>query len=191
MHCKVKGFERTWSASVDLKANNIVHNPKITGVTAVSVQAKEGAECNGVVVKIDPRELPAFDKREAGYERTRLQPHAIVLHSREDRASFPVETAQCWLYVHPPGAPTAAFPVLQSYLDVMLLGCEEYGEEFAEEFLSTTTGWGAGDTSAFLDDRKAPGYLRASVEAAAKAAHWDDLLRRLAPAALESRVELS
>ena len=50
------------------------------------------------------------------------------------------------------GAPTAAAPVLQSYLDVMLLGCTEYGDAFAEEFLQTTSGWGA-EAGAFIDDR--------------------------------------
>jgi hypothetical protein len=188
--CTVAGFRRTWSASVDLRAQNIVANESILGVTAVSVQpSAPTTRCTGVVVEVPNSELPSFDEREAGYERIRLDRKAVAILATDagGEDALPPD-AVCWIYAHPPGAPTAAAPVLQSYLDVMLLGCAEYGDEFAEEFLRTTTGWGA-ELGAFIDDRDAPGYVRASVAARASAAKWDGMLMQLAPAALKARVK--
>lgn len=187
--CTVSGFVRTWSASIDLtKHSAMLVNPKVTGITAVSAQASAGGVCNGVIVQIDPSELPRFDEREAGYDRRSLPASAIkLLRPEQDAASFPVETAQLWIYVHPEGSPTAAFPVPQTYLDVMLLGCCEYSEAFAEEFIRTTTGWGA-EPSSFIDDRATPAYVRASDEAKARAEDWDAMLQKHAPDALAARV---
>jgi len=41
------------------------------------------------------------------------------------------------------GLRSASFrcPILQSYIDVCVLGCLEHSEAFAEEFLRTTRGW--------------------------------------------------
>ena len=33
------------------------------------------------------------------------------------------------------------YPILQTYIDVCLTGCLEYGEDFAKEFILTTFGW--------------------------------------------------
>ena len=188
--CTVTGFKRTWSASVDLRAHNIVSNEAILGVTAVSVQpSAPTTRCNGVIVEVPSSELPRFDEREAGYERNPLAREAVVVLASEagGEEALPADAA-CWIYVHPPGTPTAAAPVLQTYLDVMLLGCTEYGSSFAEEFVSTTTGWGD-VPGAYIDDREAPGYVRASAAAAKKAALWDAMLLKLAPQALMSRVK--
>jgi hypothetical protein len=188
--CSAAGFERTWSATVDLRTHNIVHNKNIVGVTAVSVQPSgPTARCNGVIVAVPASELPLFDEREAGYERMRLLREAVSVYATDlgGEEALPVD-AECWIYVHPAGAPTAAAPVLQTYLDVMLLGCTEYGDAFAEEFLQTTSGWGT-EGGAFIDDRAAPGYVRASEAAGQQAAKWDAMLAALAPAALETRAE--
>lgn len=187
--CTVTGFQRSWSATVDLRKENIVHHPKIVGCTAVSVQAASASKCNGVIVAVPASEMPRFDEREAGYDRKRIPREAlsVLATSAGGEAALPAD-AECWIYVAPPGAPTAAAPVLQSYLDVMLLGCTEYGDAFAEEFLQTTSGWGA-EAGAFIDDRAAPGYVRASEAAAKLADQWDEMIKRLAPEALAARVK--
>ena len=94
--CTVSGFVRTWSASIDLtKHSAMLVNTKVTGITAVSAQASAGGVCNGVIVQIDPSELPRFDEREAGYDQRSLPASAIkLLRPEQDAASFPVETAQ-------------------------------------------------------------------------------------------------
>eukprot|EP00966_Prymnesium_polylepis_P046894 1086673-Prymnesium_polylepis.2 len=184
--CSVRGFERTWSASVSMAAENIQVNPDIAGVTAVSVQEREDVTANGVCVRVEASELPAFDIREAGYTRRRLSRDAIVVSDSIDSASLPSD-AEYWIYVHPAGQPSPTHPVLQSYLDVMLAGCSEYGKAFAEEFCATTRGWGT-VTGSFLDDRSHPGYVRASADATARAEQWDRMLAEHAPEALASRV---
>ena len=160
-------------------------NPKVTGITAVSAQASAGGVCNGVIVQIDPSELPRFDEREAGHDRRSL-PASALLFAEQDAASFPVETAQLWIYVHPEGSPTAAFPVPQTYLDVMLLGCCEYSEAFAEEFIRPRPG--GLEPSSFIDDCATPAYVRASDEAKARAEDWDAMPQKHAPDALAARV---
>ena len=37
--------------------------------------------------------------------------------------------------------PSIQYPILQSYVDVVLTGCLEYGEDFAKEFIQTTFKW--------------------------------------------------
>ena len=37
--------------------------------------------------------------------------------------------------------PSIQYPVLQTYLDVVITGCLEYGEDFAKEFIQTTFQW--------------------------------------------------
>ena len=37
--------------------------------------------------------------------------------------------------------PSREYPILQSYIDVCLSGCLEFGEDFAREFLETTFEW--------------------------------------------------
>jgi hypothetical protein len=69
------------------------------------------------------------------------------------------------------------------------LGCLEYGEEFARDFLSLTSGWeGDGQRGVFLNDRASPAYVRASAAAAARAEECDRMLAGLVPDALAKRV---
>ena len=37
--------------------------------------------------------------------------------------------------------PSIAYPILQTYIDVCLTGCLEYGPDFAREFIATTFKW--------------------------------------------------
>lgn len=56
---------------------------------------------------------------------------------------------QIWIYVVPPdrvATPSADFPIVQSYVDIMLGGCLEIEKnfaiaQFAEMCVTTTTGW--------------------------------------------------
>ena len=43
-------------------------------------------------------------------------------------------------------------PILQSYVDICILGCFEFSKEFAIEFIHTTVGW----DSPWLNDREVP-----------------------------------
>ena len=50
----------------------VVH-PGLTAISAVSVEEDPGSSCNGVIVKVSAAEIPAFDAREAGYNRLPLR----------------------------------------------------------------------------------------------------------------------
>ena len=53
---------------------------------------------------------------------------------------------------------TSAFPIIQSYIDVILKGCAEISDRFLEQFILTTDGWQeAADQGAWIDDRICPG----------------------------------
>jgi len=159
------------------------------------------------LIEIVVADLHKYDARELGYERVRVEPLArVLLPCGGDPCELLGQGAAVWCYASPPppaaaaaavatgvaaGAdgsmpgpvwpvPDASFPVIQSYLDVILHGCWTVGgEDFARNFLLTTHGWGAARGS-FLDDREKPGYIRSSPAAASHAERWDALLSQAA-----------
>jgi len=71
-------------------------------------------------------------------------------------------TDRVWIYVvAKPEAATVAYPVCQSYVDVVLDGCLEYGDDFAKLFITSTADWAKPDSvdqktkcSSWLNDRE-------------------------------------
>lgn len=147
----VKGLRREW--------NVISPSMKIAGVGVIP---NNESLCNGVFVEIEEEEIHAFDKREMegtnySYERQEISPAQIV----EISDDIPND-AKIWVYVvKEPVMPTWEYPIAQSYLDVILTGCFEFGEFFAQRFLQLTSGW----NSPWINDRKCPRYSRAIKDA--------------------------
>lgn len=119
-----------------------------SGFTALGLRPARGGESqsiNGVVYKVEGT-MEAFDTREVGYRRVEVTRDTIAAVS----GGLPSPPAQIWVYVpdelHPPDA---GFPLLQSYIDVCVVGALEHGEEFAREFVATTDGW----SDCWLNDR--------------------------------------
>ena len=84
--------------------------------------------------------------------------------------------------------PNDSFPVIQSYLDVILHGCRDVGgDDFVKAFLSSTEGWGE-EPGSFLDDRAEPAYVRASAVAARSAILIDKALKAVRSDELDNRV---
>ena len=165
---RVKGLQRAW--------NQVIPN---AFVTALGVVFEEEAFCNGVIIPIAESQLPNFDKRESdgGYFRIQLQRDLI------DSFGMHLPEGIIWVYITDnPGFPSDQFPLIQSYADVALTGCFEYGEAFAKEFIATTKGW---DTS-WLNDRTNPRYPRAMKEVPL-ASVFDALLQSLIPEAFNKR----
>ncbi len=71
--------------------------------------------------------------------------------------------------------PDAAFPMLQSYIDVFVEGGLEYGPDFAQELIETTADW----SRYWLNDRE---LARRSWVRDAKSAEVDRLLATTTPA---------
>jgi hypothetical protein len=100
---------------------------------------------NGVIFPVGD-DMSAFDEREKGYVRVEV-PRALI----EAVSWQPLPTqGTVWVYVpkaegKAPGkglpSPDARFPLVESYIDVVIEGGLEYGPEFAREILETTRDW--------------------------------------------------
>ncbi len=130
-----------------------------SGFTALGVRKPldgEPAETiNGVLYPVDGTDMTPFDQREKGYVRV-----GVPLDLIEAVSWQPVPAdIQVWIYV-PVGSegkpgeglapPSAAFPLLESYIDVVIDGALEFGAEYAREFVETTRDW----SEFWLNDRE-------------------------------------
>ena len=121
-----------------------------SGFTALGLRRPAPGESamtiNGVVYPVDGNDMAAFDARERGYVRVEV-PHADI-----EAVSWQALPAQgrIWVYVpdvagKEPGVglpqPDAKYPMLESYIDIVVEGGLEYGTEFAREIIATTKDW--------------------------------------------------
>ena len=154
---RVQGVRRSW--------NRISPQSRIC---SVGVNFQEDVFCNGVIFPVSESELPKFDQREFGYDRVRLRPHQIRPWEAED-----LPPGAFWTYlIKNLESPSKECPIAQSYIDVMLSGCLEIGEAFAEEFV-TTTGW----SPFMINDRANPQY-RMPMQEVPLAEQIDHLLKK-------------
>ncbi len=168
---RVIGLQRAWH----------VVAPR-SGYTVVGVQSRRGASCNGVLIEISPHELPRFDARERFYHRVILPQQAVT-----SLAGKSLPCATIWTYMTSrPDEPSDCYPLVQSYLDVILTGCLAMGLDFAVEFIETTDGW----ASAWLNDRTHPRYQRAMTDVP-RAAEIDQQLQALVPHAFSHRHDIA
>lgn len=108
-----------------------------------------GATINGVLYPVEAADLAKFDRRERSYVRVavpRPQIEAVGWQPLPEAGHF-------WIYVprsvaEPANsaagaaeAPDADYPIVETYVDVVVEGGLEYGAEFAREILETTEGW--------------------------------------------------
>ncbi len=144
---KISGFVRHWS--------------KISshyGMSSVVVLADISGACNGVLVEVQGSELKQFDEREKGYQRVLVDLHSINFYdSSQILLAGPGSDIKIWLYqAETIVQPCQKFPVVFSYLDVILAGCLEYSSEFCDDFIELTQGW----QHRMLNDRQNPRYPR-------------------------------
>jgi hypothetical protein len=130
-----------------------------SGFTALGLRRPEPGEeastINGVVYPVAGNDMAAFDAREAGYVRVEVPPDKVEAVSWE---RLP-EIGKIWVYIpglpgKAPGVdlplPDAAFPMLESYIDVVIEGALEYGPGYAQEVIQTTKDW----SGYWLNDRE-------------------------------------
>lgn len=113
-------------------------------LTALGVQKVQdegdGLSMNGVIYPVDGDDMSLYDKREEGYYRAEVPWELVTVLSWKNLPDF--SKSKLWMYVPEKSKPANIdYPIVQSYIDVCLTGCNEYGEEFAREFLETTLGW--------------------------------------------------
>ena len=153
-----------------------------SGFTALGLRPRQPDEevstINGVVFPVDAESLPRFDRRESGYDRVVVPRDMIEPLSWRGLPAM----GTIWTYV-PRGSaaaallpfPTAEFPIVQSYVDLVMEGALEYGPAFARELIATTADWGR----FWLNDRVT---ARRPWIATPKAGDIDRLLGRTPPA---------
>jgi hypothetical protein len=132
------GYVRSWSDRAR------------TGFTALGLRRPFEGEApmtiNGVIYPVVGNDMSAFDEREKGYVRVEV-PRALI-----EPVSWQPLPAQGTVWVYVPKAegkapgeglpvPDARFPLVESYIDVVIEGGLEYGPEFAREIIETTRDW--------------------------------------------------
>lgn len=147
---EVTGYQRAWN----VKGATIGFSTTYLGVVKA-----EGARMAAAIYRdAKPGDIQATDAREAYYCRDAVPPEAIRLL---DDTPAPTN-AQYWIYSNRPedvAPPTAAFPIVQSYVDIFIGGCIELQTKvdvpaysFADVCVTTTEGWAA----PWVNDRLQP-----------------------------------
>lgn len=104
------------------------------------------SNCNGVIFQVSQQQLNAFDERETGYKRDKIDPKNITMLNGTKSAP----EGDIWFYANKEKRfASAEFPIVQSYVDICLNGCFEleatYPQakeaKFAETFLKTCSNW--------------------------------------------------
>lgn len=118
-----------------------------TGFTALGMQQIdiENDACLGICGVLFPipnsESLTAFDLREVGYYRMAVPSHLITLSSNKN---CPV-IGKVWIYIPEANRlsdPDENFPILQTYVDICIRGCHDWGGvSLVSDFLISTSGW--------------------------------------------------
>jgi hypothetical protein len=146
------GYVRTWN------------DRSPSGFTALGLRklrpGEAGRTINGVLYPVEGADMTKFDGREKGYVRIEAPLSEIEAVGWQPLP----EAGHVWAYVPVrsleqggkgiPGEdlpePDAMFPLLQSYIDVVVEGGLEYGPDYAHEIVETTDGW----SRYWLNDRE-------------------------------------
>jgi hypothetical protein len=114
-----------------------------------------------------------------------------------------LDDLKVWAYIPKDGGAGADhnYPIMQSYVDIILRGCLSISKDFALKFLESTHGWWHDETIhspeskvpeyVWVDDRHAPYYSRADEEWSSEMKHMlDDLLKDIHPEPFHKRKSL-
>jgi len=138
---RVKGWRRQW------------RHTALRDVAYLSVAKAPGHTIEGLIAVVPDGNWAALDQREHAYDRLPLD-QADIHHDHPGAINVQ-------MYRTKPGndaPPSVRHPILQSYLDTVLLGyLEVFGEQGVADFIATTDGW----DSPILADRDNPLYPRA------------------------------
>jgi hypothetical protein len=130
-----------------------------SGFTALGLRkvgpGETASTINGVIYAAGVDDIAKFDAREVGYARVEVPREDIEAVSWQ---RLP-ESGKFWVYVPAkengePGvglpAANSEYPMLESYIDVVVEGGLEYGQDFARELIETTFDW----SDYWLNDRE-------------------------------------
>lgn len=165
-HASLPGWRRAW------------RHTALRPVAFLTAEPDPASHIDGLIAAVPGGDWAALDTREAAYAR-----HPVCDTVRHPLTPRPAVS----VYAIPPDrhtAPSDAYPVLLSYLDVVVQGyAREFGAEGVARFFATTAGWDA----PILDDRADPIYPRHQRLSAAERAMTDDHLDRLGARIITTR----
>lgn len=151
---RVTGYQRGWFHQF---ANPIGYSCTFLGAIKI-----DGQTINGVIYKV--ADIESTKQREIGYTAMPLQPDQIEM--LDGGGAWPnAGDRKVYLFVSNPESisptqePTPSMPMVQSYVDMCINGCQEIDAlyratkgEFTQEFIRTTTGWNVN----WVNDRTYP-----------------------------------
>jgi hypothetical protein len=146
------------------------------------------ASCNGVIFQVSQPQLEAFDLREAGYNRERIDQKNITMLNGSQSAP----DGDIWFYASTEKRyASPEFPIVQSYVDICLNGCLELEAtypmakeaRFAETFLKTCSNW----SKYWVNDRL---YPRRAFIYAPNAGRIDQLIQQVLGEELFSSIKI-
>ena len=145
-------YETLTPARVDGWARAWVHN-ELYEHALLSVIPEPDTQIHGLMAKVPSDDWAELDLRETGYTRHALP--AGVWNA--DTTAVPITQTDVQMYISNDNAPpSAATPILWSYLETVLFGYYQvFGSVGVETFMATTRQW-----TDVLDDRKNPLYPR-------------------------------
>ena len=146
----LKHYKRSWNARIN-KFNR--------KYTAVSVEKSFKDTINAIMVAVNSKDLKLFDKREKNYRRV-LVDNCDVTNYETNR---PINKKyKIWIYVIDSKfrkLSSYKYPILQSYIDIILSGCCRISSRFVEDFINSTENWsGHNKLYNWINDRKNPIY---------------------------------
>jgi hypothetical protein len=165
----VTGFQRAWNTHGTF------------GITFLGVQPSKSAVMVAALYRsfLEDGQLPS-DAREMSYCRAAVDPAAVTML---DGSKVP-SPSQIWISVNKPetlAAPSAAYPIAQSYVDLFISGCIDLQSRlsrpdvaFVDQCVKTTAGW----SKHWVNDRL---YPRRPLAHEPGAWEIDGYLKRLLP----------
>ena len=141
------GYGRHWQARPD-------PSPQAIALLSIRPAADREGGMRGLLIVDRAENLPAIDRREAGYDRLDLDRAALTLLDADD---IPERVPLHVYRARDPASPDTPHTIPQSYLDAVLQGyLHRFGEAGVRAFMSRTAGF---DTPV-MADRHEPVYPR-------------------------------
>lgn len=163
---KLYGYTRGWFARTGVKGVSTTYLGCLSDNSPYLDDIDTSGFMNGAIYAVNEDELPILDKRERNYLRKQIKADSIVSYYRN-----PIpENITIWIYENQfsskeefrSSLPNRDFPIIQSYVDMCLIGCFEIEEElrrrkietesFAHHFIKSTFFW----DKAWANDRLFP-----------------------------------
>jgi len=146
------------------------------------------SKCNGVIFQVSQQQLDAFDQRETGYKREKIDQKDVQM--LDGNKSAP--DGNIWFYANTKKSyASPEFPIVQSYVDICLNGCLEIEAtyplakeaSFAETFIKTCTDW----SKYWVNDRI---YPRRAFIYVPNASNIDGLIQKVLGEEVFSSIEI-